>query len=104
MTKEEFMQAYGKDLTELKVTGVLDYKRYKAMEKDEVRAFVADDVKALAQRFVSAEWLDFVEVRFEYVVVDSYYKEHCRLTGRMKYHHIHGVSNIVIDSNQNIKI
>lgn len=96
MDRETFKKMYGKDLTELKITGVLNYDLYKVLDQKQLTDFVVRDVTERARRFISAEWSDIVNVRCEYVVVDRYYNVVERLMAFMDYTHDSGVSNVVL--------
>jgi len=96
MDRETFIKMYGKDLTELKITGALNYDLYNVLDKQQLSEFVRKDVNEKARRFISAEWTDIVNVRCEYVVVDRYYNVIETLTAYLNYTHGNGASGEVI--------
>lgn len=102
MDKNEFIKVYGKDLTEMKITSVLNYHAYKDMDMDALAEFIARDVNEKATRFVHPDWTFSVHVTCEYVVIDSHYQKHDTVTAQLEYSHRYSarcdVSKIVINS------
>ena len=96
MDKENFMKAYGRDLAELKISGVLNYDLYKTCDDAQIKAFVARQVHDLALKFVSLEWEDIVNVRCEYVLIDSYYNTYGKVVACTDYTHANGCGNVII--------
>ena len=80
------------DFSELKITGALDYKRYSAMDKEELRQFILKDAAQYARKFVSEEWQDAVHIISIYTVIDSSYTKKELVTARLVYAHSIGVS------------
>ena len=96
MNRETFMKMYGKDLTELKITGALNYDLYKVLDMEQLTEFVEKDVNEKARRFISADWTDIVNVRCEYAVVDRYYNIVEKLTAFLDYTHETGAKGGII--------
>lgn len=96
MTKEEFIKEHGLDLTELKITGVLNAERYKKMDEYALKEFIGRDVKERAQKFVHPDWTDTVNVRCGYVVLDYKYNLVDTVNAASEYSHFYGVSGVII--------
>ena len=89
MAKEQELE-FRTDFSELKITGVLDYEKYKTLAKHELGAFLKRDTESAARKFVSAEWTKAVNVIAKYIVIDSYYKVHEEVTAQLVYNHEKG--------------
>ena len=89
MEKEQKLD-FRTDFYELKITGVLDYEKYKTLAKHELGAFIKRDTESAARKFVSVEWEKEVNVKAEYIVIDSYYKVHEKVTAQLVYNHANG--------------
>ena len=93
MKKSEYIKEYGKDLTELKITSVLNASIYGNMSDDEKEKFIKNNVSELAKRFIDRDWSDIVNVRCEYKVVDSYLQIKGYVEAYLDYSHRTGVVN-----------
>lgn len=100
MTKEEFIKEYGLDLTELKITGVLNAELYRKMDAYALKEFIGRDVKERAQKFVHPDWTDTVNVRCGYVVINKRYEPEETINAASEYSHIYGVSGVIILSKE----
>ena len=89
MAKEQELE-FRTDFSELKITGVLDYEKYKTLAKHELGEFIKRDTESAARKFVSAEWMNNVNVIAEYVVIDSYYKVREKVLAQLVYTHEKG--------------
>lgn len=85
------------DFSHLKVTGVLNYHKYKDMTNDDIQAFLSRDVAEMCRRFVSDEWQEEVSVLADYTILDSRYHTHGHLQARLTYKHFGGILNSVIE-------
>lgn len=102
MKKEEFIEYYGRDLTEMKVTGVLNADMYQKMNKDDIREFIEGDVKDIAKKFINGFWEEETNVTCEYVVIDTHYNVREKVTATMTYSHANGISNVEVNVKKRI--
>lgn len=89
------------DQSEMRITGALDYQRYKEMTKEELTKFILKDAHERAWKFVSPEWMDAVHIISTYTVIDSAYTHRAIVTAKLVYAHSIGTSG-EITSIQNL--
>lgn len=80
------------DQSEMRITGALDYQRYKEMTKEELLSFIIKDAHEKAWKFISPEWMDAVHIISIYTVIDSAYNHRAIVTAKLVYAHSIGVS------------
>lgn len=79
------------EFEELRITGALDYEKYKQMDREELRQFILKDAAQYARKFVSEEWQDAVHIISIYTVIDSSYTQREIVTAKLVYAHTLGI-------------
>lgn len=78
------------EFEELKITGALNYEKYKQMDREELRQFILKDAEGYARKFVNPEWQDSVHIISIYTVIDSSYNQREVVTAKLVYAHTLG--------------
>lgn len=73
--------------SEIKIQGVLNAEIFEKTPKNELAEFVKNDVEKRAEKFVSKDWTEQVNIQAEYVVIDCRYNVRKTVTARLVFAH-----------------